>query len=86
MARQGPAGRGGRLVAAIGGVAVTRLWAGGRAGRADVGYYASWRAISREGRKRTVRTGTVTTKQSLLCELALKTSHVFYEENRQYQR
>lgn len=41
-AGRGAVGRGGRLVAAVGGVAVARLRARARAGRADVGYHASW--------------------------------------------
>lgn len=49
-AGRGAAGRRGRLVAAVGGVAVARLGAGARAGGADVGYYASW-----GGRQATVR-------------------------------
>lgn len=56
---RGAVGWGGRLVAAIGGVAVARLWAGARAGGADVGYYASWNAMA--DRKLAMMTGTAAT-------------------------
>lgn len=44
VAGRGAAGWRGRLVAAVGGVAVARLRAGAGAGGADVRYYASWGA------------------------------------------
>lgn len=53
---RGAVGRGGRLVAAVGGVAVARLRAGARAGGADVGYYTSWNAMA--DRKLAMMTGT----------------------------